>query len=428
MQLCPKARQAIKALVEDRRYDYIETGSLISIKKNVKDILIPSEERRLNMYPMDYEEFLWAVGDQTTFSLLAKCYESDFAKIDATGRLAMLFDAIPAELNKNAARYQVNSVLGGEKIEKVLELIAELKDSKTVLVSYNVNDPNAGMSNTKDLSRFKLFLCDTGLFVTLMFKDRDFTENEIYEKLRRDLSRYVFAKECAIRIDKQQKERYNNVVIDNGIIIWVQRSDDMANRDHSLDDGIIQAAYSEFLAYGFQKASLHKIAEKAGVTTGAIYTRYKNKDALFASLLQNFFETMRTLFTPIAEEYEKAKCSAQPEDILCAINAEEQVYFRLLTEHRDDCTLFFCRSDGSSMETMLNELMDQKAEQTVEFFSHIYGKAPNADAIRLLMGSQFWYFRQLLDQHMEEGRMLICLQAVLDFTNAGWRQLCDTLQ
>lgn len=159
------------------------------------------------------------MGDQTTFSLLAKCYESDFAKNDATGRLAMLFDAIPAELNKNAARYQVNSVLGGEKIEKVLELIAELKDSKTVLVSYNVNDPNAGMSNTKDLSRFKLFLCDTGLFVTLMFKDRDFTENEIYEKLRRDLSRYIFAKECAICIDKQQKEHYNNAVIDNGIII-----------------------------------------------------------------------------------------------------------------------------------------------------------------------------------------------------------------
>ena len=181
----------------------------------------------------------------------------------------------------------------------------------------------------------------------------------------------------------------------------------MANRDHSLDDGIIQAAYSEFLAYGFQKASLHKIAEKAGVTTGAIYTRYKNKDALFASLLQDFFETMKVLFAPVAEE---------------------QVYFRLLTEHCNDCTLFFCRSDGSSMETVLHKLMDQKAEQTVEFFSHIYGKAPNADAIRLLMGSQFWYFRQLLDQHMEEGRMLTCLQAVLDFTDAGWRQLCDTLQ
>ena len=148
---------------------------------------------------------------------------------------------------------------------------------------------------------------------------------------------------------------------------------------------------------------------------------------MFASLLQDFFETMQVLFTPVAEEYEKAKHGAQPEDILRAINAEEQVYFRLLTEHCNDCTLFFCRSDGSSMETVLHKLMDQKAEQTVEFFSHIYGKAPNADAIRLLMGSQFWYFRQLLDQHMEEGRMLTCLQAVLDFTNAGWRYLCDSL-
>ena len=81
----------------------------------------------------------------------------------------------------------------------------------------------------------------------------------------------------------------------------------MANRDHSLDDGIIQAAYSEFLAYGFQKASLHKIAEKAGVTTGAIYTRYKNKDALFASLLQDFFETMQVLFCSLRGRIRKSK-------------------------------------------------------------------------------------------------------------------------
>ena len=113
-------------------------------------------------------------------------YESDFAKIDPTGRLAMLFDAIPAQLNKNAARYQASSVLNGEKQDKILEYIAELKDSKTVLVAYNTNDPDAGMSNTRDLSRFKLFLSDTGLFVTLMFKDKDFTENEIYEKLLND--------------------------------------------------------------------------------------------------------------------------------------------------------------------------------------------------------------------------------------------------
>lgn len=240
VQLCPVARQAIKVLVADHRYDYIETGSLISIKKNVKDILIPSEERKISMYPMDYEEFLWAIGDTATFPLLKKCfemnqglgdainrkqlrqfrlymlvggmpqavstyietnnfrkvdeikrdilnlYESDFAKIDPTGRLAMLFDAIPAQLNKNAARYQASSVLNGEKQDKILEYIADLKDSKTVLVAYNTNDPDAGMSNTRDLSRFKLFLSDTGLFVTLMFKDKDFTENEIYEKLLND--------------------------------------------------------------------------------------------------------------------------------------------------------------------------------------------------------------------------------------------------
>ena len=202
----------------------------------------------------------------------------------------------------------------------------------------------------------------------------------------------------------------------------------MANRDHSLDDGIIQAAYSEFLAYGFQKASLHKIAEKAGVTTGAIYTRYKNKDALFVSLLQDFFEAMKVLFAPVAEEYEKAKHSAQPEDILRAINAEESIYFRLLTEHYDDCTLFFSRSDGSSVEMILKEIMNTKTKQTVEFFSEVYGKAPNEDAIRLLMGSQFWYFRQLLNEHLDKDEMFDCLCSILDFTNAGWRQLCDTLK
>ena len=202
----------------------------------------------------------------------------------------------------------------------------------------------------------------------------------------------------------------------------------MANKDHSLDDGILQAAYSEFLAYGFQKASLHKIAEKAGVTTGAIYTRYKNKDALFVSLLQDFFEAMKVLFAPVAEEYEKAKHSAHPEDILRAINAEESIYFRLLTEHYDDCTLFFSRSDGSSVEMILKEIMNTKTKQTVDFFSEVYGKAPNEDAIRLLMGSQFWYFRQLLNEHLDKDEMFDCLCSILDFTNAGWRQLCDTLK
>ena len=202
----------------------------------------------------------------------------------------------------------------------------------------------------------------------------------------------------------------------------------LANKDHSLDDKIIRAAYSEFLAYGFCKASLHKISEKAGVTTGAIYTRYKNKDALLVALLQDFFEAMKVMFAPIAKEYEKAMLSAKTEDILSAINAEEKIYFELLASHFDDCTLFFSRSDGSSVETMLNDLMEQKTQQTVDFFFRVYGKKPNADAIRLIMGAQFWNFRQLLDKRPDEDRMFACLRSILDFTNAGWRQLCLTLK
>lgn len=240
VQLCPKARQAIKSLVKDHRYDYLETGSLISIKKNVKDILIPSEERKISMYPMDYEEFRWALGDTTTIPLLEKCFESnkgvgeqlnrklmrdfrlymlvggmpqavkeyietnnfrktdsvkrdilqlyadDFMKIDPTGKASMLFNAIPSQLNKNASRYQVSSVLSDSRADGLLELIAEMKDSKTVLVAYHANDPNIGLANNKDLNKFKLFICDTGLFTTLMFKDRDFTENTVYEKLLSD--------------------------------------------------------------------------------------------------------------------------------------------------------------------------------------------------------------------------------------------------
>ena len=237
VQFCPLARQAIKYLVKDHRYDYIETGSLISIRKNVKDILIPSEERKISMYPMDYEEFLWAIGDQTTMPMLRKCYEArqgvgqqinrkllrdfrlymlvggmpqavneylatnnlrkvdlikrdilklyedEFKKFDPTGRASLLFDSIPAQLSQNASRYHVSNVLENTRANDILRLIAEMSDSKTVLVSYHANDPNVGMSSNKDLSRFKLFVCDTGLFTTLMFKDHDFTENEIYEKL-----------------------------------------------------------------------------------------------------------------------------------------------------------------------------------------------------------------------------------------------------
>ncbi len=175
VQFCPKARQAIKHLVADHRYDYMETGSLISIRKNVKDILIPSEERQVQMYPMDFEEFKWALGDTVTIM-----------KIGSTGKAAMLFKSIPSQLEKNASRYQVSSVLENQRNSTVLELISEMESSKTVLVSYKSDDPNVGLTRTKDLENFKLFVCDTGLFTTMLFMDKDFTENIIYEKLLSD--------------------------------------------------------------------------------------------------------------------------------------------------------------------------------------------------------------------------------------------------
>lgn len=133
-------------------------------------------------------------------------------------------------------------------------------------------------------------------------------------------------------------------------------------------------------------------------------------------------------FRPQARRfYEKARQSGTTDALLQAIDFEQRIYFDLLAEHYDDCTLFFCRSDGSSAEKLLKEMMRRKTEQTVNFFCEVHGKKPNADAVRLLMGAQLWYFRQLLDEHPDEERMMACLRTVVDFTNAGWRQLCDTL-
>lgn len=239
VQLQPLARQAIKHLVADGRYDYIETGSLISIRKNVKDIVIPSEEYSISMFPMDYEEFLWALGDEVTMPLLRKFYEKhyplgnahrkamrdfrlyiliggmpqavaeyiatnnmekvdevkreiidlyemDFRRIDVSGRASLIFDAIPSQLGKNASRYKISSVVKNGKHDRMEEIIADLRDSMTVNISYRVNDPNVGMALTKDISHYKLFLSDTGLFVTLAFKDKAFTENIVYQKLLSD--------------------------------------------------------------------------------------------------------------------------------------------------------------------------------------------------------------------------------------------------
>ena len=240
VQLAPKARQAIKYLVKDGRYDYIETGSLISIRKNVKDILIPSEEVKLHMFPMDYEEFRWALGDTATIRLLQGCfhdrtslgdatnrklmrdfrlymlvggmpqavaayletnnlekvdsvkrsiitlYEDDFNKIDPTGNASKIFRQIPAQLTGNANRYLAWSATDGTRNSALAEILSEVRESMVVNMAYHANDPSVGMALHQDPNKYKMFAGDTGLFVTLAFWDSKFTDNTIYHKLLAD--------------------------------------------------------------------------------------------------------------------------------------------------------------------------------------------------------------------------------------------------
>lgn len=235
IQLMPKVRQAIKHLVKDGRYDYIETGSLISIKKNVKDILIPSEEVKINVYPLDYEEFCWACGkDYSIFKKLIdykkpvgqatnrylmrdfriymaiggmpqaveaylekksfqeidfikkeiiNLYEDDFRKIDPSGRISMIFDSIPSQLASHKNKFYLSKIVAKKVTTKDKELLFNLIDSKTVLICYNVNDPNIALNLTKDLDKFKLYILDIGLFTTMLFNDKNLVSENIYNKL-----------------------------------------------------------------------------------------------------------------------------------------------------------------------------------------------------------------------------------------------------
>lgn len=241
VQKCPKAREAIKYLVKDHRYDYIETGSLLSIKKNTRNIVIPSEETRITMYPMDYEEFRWALGDNVSVSLLREAFDNkrpfgdavmrkllrdfrlymlvggmpqaintlidtnnlsevdakkreiielyidDFQKIDPSGKISKLFSAIPAQLSKNACRYQQRSVVGrGYSNGDIAEFLRDLEDSLTVNFAHHADNPTVGLPAHTDYEQYKLFIGDTGLFITLAFWDKEVTENVIYQKLLSD--------------------------------------------------------------------------------------------------------------------------------------------------------------------------------------------------------------------------------------------------
>ena len=239
VQQFPRARQLIKYLVADGRYDYIETGSLIRLKKNVQDIIIPSEEEHIEMFPMDFEEFLWAMGDETTVPLLRSCFENktplgqalhrkimnDFRQYVLVGgmpqsviaylndknfeasdvakrrilklyrddvskfaegyedKVFALFDGIPAQLSKKEKKYKLSSISKEARFRTYEDAFIWLHEAMIVNTCFNVTDPNVGLALSADNATQKCYMADTGLLVTHTFMDSAFTENELYRAI-----------------------------------------------------------------------------------------------------------------------------------------------------------------------------------------------------------------------------------------------------
>ena len=241
VQKCPRAREAIKALVEDGRFDYLETGSLISIKKNVENIVIPSEEDGIDMYPMDFEEFLWAMGNEVMMPYIRERFEKrqpmgefhrealhyfrqylivggmpqavaeyaasrDFKRVDAvkrqilrlykndikkyagtaTARVSAIYDAIPGQLQKKEKKFSLAALSDEARMREYDSAFFWLEDSKMVNISYNTTAPNIGLQLNEDRTTLKCYFCDTGLLISLAFSARGIVTNEIYQKLMFD--------------------------------------------------------------------------------------------------------------------------------------------------------------------------------------------------------------------------------------------------
>lgn len=239
VQQYPRARQLVKYLVADGRYDYIETGSLISLKKNVKDIIIPSEEEHIEMFPLDFEEFLWAMGDEVAVPLIKQCFETktplgqslhrkimndlrqyvlvggmpqsvlaylngkDFEASDEAKRRILklyrddvskfaegyedkvfaVFDGIPGQLSKKEKKYKLSSLGKQARFRTFEDSFVWLNEAMVVNTCFNATDPNVGLALSSDYTTQKCYMADTGLLVTHTFMDNSFTENELYKAI-----------------------------------------------------------------------------------------------------------------------------------------------------------------------------------------------------------------------------------------------------
>lgn len=239
IQFCPRARGAIKHLVADGRYDFIETGSLISIKKNVKDILIPSEEEKLKMVPMDFEEFLWAMGNENLMNFIRECYKNkkplgqalhrkamdyfkeylivggmpqavleystsrDFERTDKIKRnilnlyredirkhadelnlkVEQIYDMIPSQLQKHEKKFNISSLDENARYRNYEGAFYWLLDASLINIAFNTTEPNVGINKKINSNSLKCYMFDTGLLLSMTFNEKDITSEEIYKKI-----------------------------------------------------------------------------------------------------------------------------------------------------------------------------------------------------------------------------------------------------
>ena len=239
VQQYPIARQLIKHLVADGRYDYIETGSLISLKQNVKDIVIPSEEESLDMHPLDFEEFLWAMGDEASMPYVRGCFDQvrqlgpalhrkimndfrqyllvggmpqavleyadskSFAAVDLVkqrilelfrnditkfagqyeSRVTAIYDNIPGQLAKKEKMYMLSSISKDARMRRYEDAFMWLYDAMIVNPCFNTTDPGIGLALSSDYTTQKIYLADTGLLISHAFKDNEYLDNDLYRAI-----------------------------------------------------------------------------------------------------------------------------------------------------------------------------------------------------------------------------------------------------
>lgn len=328
VQQFPRARQLIKYLVADGRYDFLETGSLIRLKKNTENIIIPSEEEHVEMFPMDFEEFLWAMGDEATFPLMKKCFDEkkplgqalhrkimndfrqyvlvggmpqsilaymngkDFAASDeAKRRILRLYrddvskfasgyeekvyaviDGIPAQLSKKEKKYQLSSISKSARFREYEDSFIWLNEAMVVNACFNSTDPNIGLALSADHATQKCYMADTGLLVTQTFMDRDFTDNELYKAILFD------------KLDINEGMIMENIVAQmlrsSGHKLYFYSRSDTANRENHMEIDFLITANKRISPIEVKSAnyrshsSLDKFLKKFNKTTGTPYILY----------------------------------------------------------------------------------------------------------------------------------------------------------